>query len=466
MKQESANKAVDEIVADLERRVAAAKKPKKKIELLAQICKTLTLREFKRCYGYAKQMLSLAEELQDTYWTARALYAVSVYEYCITEDSNVLPLAEKAAQIFHDLNEKELEHKVIHHIGTIYKEKGQYARALPLFQKMVNYWHEADSDDGVLKSLYQISAIYWRMGDYVKSLETTAEILDIATANNLSNEIHGAYGLLSLVYSDMGEHEKSVHYNLKIVEFIEQKKSPDRSLLHRYKRNIGLGYYHLGRLDEAMPYLLAAKAYFNEIGGVLKEAAILENIGMVYERRGELHTALEHFKQAEILLETRPLDSEYYAGFLYANTANVYMRMKDNTSEIAYLEKALASAQKANARKLEYEICLHISDAWGRMGDTAKAYSYHKRYATLKDDILNEEKQKVIAEMQARFEVETAEREKEIFRLKNVELVAAMEEIGRLNTILAELNAEKNKLLQLVAGELKTPLLGMRIAPE
>lgn len=466
MAQNSSEKAVDKRVAELEQKLEQAQEPREKIELLMQICKVLSMREFVRCRRYAEHMLVLAEELQDSYWIARASYALAVYEYRATENSDVLARAERAAAIFSEIGEKQLEHQTLHFMGLVHRDKGNYPQALSLVQQSHTYWREVGDDLGISRSLYAIAAIYRRLGDYVKSLEVATEMFHIATEKQLLHEIQDAYGLFALVYSDMGNYEKAVYYNLKALETEEKEEKSDKSIIYRYKRNIGLNYYHLGQLDRAETYLLDAKEYYQTIGNDAKEAALWDNLGMVYEKRDNLTVALQYFRQAEALLERRASDNAYYLGFLYGNMANAYMRLGNTAVEIQCLEKALSAAIQTSDRKLQYELYFHISEAWNRAEDTEKAYSYHKLYASLKDEILNEERQKIVAEMQARFELERAESEKEIFRLKNVELVKAMEEISRLNRILAELNEEKNKLLRLVEGGLKTPLLGMRIAPE
>ncbi|MCD4817609.1 MAG: PAS domain-containing sensor histidine kinase, partial [Candidatus Cloacimonetes bacterium] len=60
-----------------------------------------------------------------------------------------------------------------------------------------------------------------------------------------------------------------------------------------------------------------------------------------------------------------------------------------------------------------------------------KAYEYFKLYSEVKDSIFNEESSNKIAEMQTKYETEKKEKEAEISRLKNIELISANEQLEK-----------------------------------
>ena len=140
-----------------------------------------------------------------------------------------------------------------------------------------------------------------------------------------------------------------------------------------------------------------------------------------------------------------------------------YVRKGDIHNAIHCFSKALPEAEKLGWLQEQFEIYQELAAIYETAGNLAEALKCYRQYMYFKDEVLGQEKQKTIAEMQTRFDVESAEREKELFRVKNVELTAALEEVRRLNDNLTRLNNEKNEVMSIVAHDLKSPLAGMRM---
>jgi hypothetical protein len=62
-------------------------------------------------------------------------------------------------------------------------------------------------------------------------------------------------------------------------------------------------------------------------------------------------------------------------------------------------------------------------------GNFSEALEFHKKYKTLDDEIFSEESSRKINELRVKFESDKKEREAEIYRLRNIELAKANEEL-------------------------------------
>ena len=72
--------------------------------------------------------------------------------------------------------------------------------------------------------------------------------------------------------------------------------------------------------------------------------------------------------------------------------------------------------------KLESDLRFTLAQAYAALGVYAEAYEHSREYAALREILFGQERQRAVAEMQARFDVERAEREREMFRFKSEHL--------------------------------------------
>jgi DNA-binding CsgD family transcriptional regulator len=86
-----------------------------------------------------------------------------------------------------------------------------------------------------------------------------------------------------------------------------------------------------------------------------------------------------------------------------------------------YIE-ALRLTRETGMRRAEMEAHQGLADVYERLGDAAQALQHFKEFARLREELLNEERQRVTAEYQARFDAVHAEHEREIYRVRAAQL--------------------------------------------
>lgn len=91
-----------------------------------------------------------------------------------------------------------------------------------------------------------------------------------------------------------------------------------------------------------------------------------------------------------------------------------------------------------------------------------EALAHHERYHKLRDDLLNETSAQTLHTLRVRFEIEQAERERELYRAKNAELAAVNRELELLTASLRQADREKSALLtRLEQQACEDPLTGL-----
>jgi DNA-binding CsgD family transcriptional regulator len=111
------------------------------------------------------------------------------------------------------------------------------------------------------------------------------------------------------------------------------------------------------------------------------------------------------------------------------------------------LRDALAAAVDSSIAKTESEIHEALADAYERLGEHEQAYRHLRRHAVLAAEILGAERSRIVAEMGARFDLERAERERELFRERSRHLEELADQRSRQLTAAATHLVKKNSLL-------------------
>ena len=109
------------------------------------------------------------------------------------------------------------------------------------------------------------------------------------------------------------------------------------------------------------------------------------------------------------------------------------------------LRRALAIAEEVKSKPHIYQVHLELSKAYDLTGDTARSFLHYKDFHRVKEEVISNRANAKIKNLQTRHEVERAEKETEIARLRNVEL---REKNQQLEQLLEELRATQAQLVQ------------------
>jgi serine phosphatase RsbU (regulator of sigma subunit) len=112
-----------------------------------------------------------------------------------------------------------------------------------------------------------------------------------------------------------------------------------------------------------------------------------------------------------------------YAGISVANSgiANTYFMLKNYKMAEEHYKIALSIAEKYNIRKFAYSQYKQVSKFYAHLKNYEKAYLLLNSYLELKDSVENENKNRLLEEMQAKYDYE--KQEKEIALLKEQQIL-------------------------------------------
>ena len=415
-------------IAELEAQLAAASDPRTRIDLLNALSKALRDIDAQRALAYAQAAHDLA--------VANPAY----------REGLVLSLARLA--------ESHMQ------LSRLEPALAQALEALSLSEPLENRPLLAQ----VLRIL---DAIYEHLGDYPTALAYGYRALEISQSGGDRIGEALAHNLLGIVYGKLGDYRQALAaYDQALGIFQEAGR---RRYVAVLLNNIADAYFFLGELDRALEYGRRSLQIARELGLEMGEATVLSTIGDIYRQKADYAQALACFGQALDL--ARRLDFRYVEMCALMSMGKIHGALQQQAEAIPLLEQAVAIAAAIGARNELSEGHQTLAELHKQRQDYRAALDRYEQYRAVKEAVFNAEADQRIRNLQVIHHTETARKEAEIYRLRNVELeqeIAARRQAEeRLRQYAEELekqNAELEAFAHTVAHDLKSPLNSLRLA--
>ncbi len=367
---------------------------------------------------------------------------------------------QNALEAFQKINEEIGIRRSLRQIGLVHQTVDRHDQALEYFWRELELWERLEDSTGIAGTLINIAITYYSITQFDLALEHCFKALDLVVEQD-ANVMHaGIYVNVANVYMAISEYASAMEHQLRALEIykkIDDKIGESRTLL-----NIGWNYFQISQYERALEYGQQALQQFEVLADREQKAIALLQIGQIYARLTMNREALE-FLELSLQL-AREVDNHRVSTDALRAIGDMYEKLGNMMLAEGHYTKALEIAVQIGNRQWEYELSELLAKLYEQLDQPQKSLQHYKQYIAIKDIVQDERRRQSISEMQMRFNVEKSEREKEIYRLKNIELADALGKVELLNEHLADINSEKNELLGIVAHDLKNPISGLSMS--
>jgi serine phosphatase RsbU (regulator of sigma subunit)/Tfp pilus assembly protein PilF len=312
-----------------------------------------------------------------------------------------------------DTNKVKVLSALCRELRTVPKEALQYGNEAVKLSKELGY------DRGLATAYHNIGIVYYGQGDYANALENYFSSLKIREKLGDKSSMSKAYNNIGLIYYQQGKQELALDYYTRSLEIKRELK--DELGVAYTLGNIGNVYMAMynekmqeADLDRALRYHTDALKVQEKLDDKTGMAGSYNNIGNIYLEKENFELALHH--QLKALVLQKELSDRTGIAHSYINTGGVYEKMGKFDNAIRYYQDALLLAQEIED-KLSMQVAYEgLSVCYEKKGETIKALEYFKLSSSIKDSVLNIESSQQMAEMQAKFDSESKQKEIEILK--------------------------------------------------
>lgn len=303
---------------------------------------------------------------------------------------------------------------------------GELKDAVILFQEALERYQteERIADQGRIHR--KLGSLFSSVTDTENGLENYLQALDIFRDLQLKEETVRSQLDLGFFYQGVFQFANAIEYYISALNEAKQLANPQ--LIAESHYSLGNCYNWMDRLSDASTQLKLALE-IEPVPDTLR-MKMLGSLGIVSYKENRSAEALEYFKES-LKLNEQTVNSPAFRMSVTKSMGMAYLLENDTENAIRCMDEAMAAANERTDWGTLTTIHEHYSKIYEKVGDFKRALEHLQKRIDTADILQNENVKMKTRELQKKFDIAESQREKEIYRLKNIDLVQANEEISR-----------------------------------
>lgn len=314
-----------------------------------------------------KDALKLAEELEYEYGNAYSLYVLGIAYRYSGEYNLSIECTKNAYDIFNIIGNESDKGKALNSLGNVYKKKGDFDNSLQYFHQSLNVFQSLKDSSLISSVINNLSILYKNMSKYDKALEYQLMNLDIKKKLGLDHNIPNVLMNIGNIYKTKKKYKTALEY---------------------YKEALDLIYLTSNNYDKLL---------------------LLHNIGVIYEKTNRFTEAKNYYQKAlEMEVATGEKSMRIYT---LQGLGNVLIKTGKFSEGEKYLKESFQLAKEIGDLPKQFNVALNLQKAYERQNQYKKSLKYFKIYNEIQDSIFNEEYIKQVTSLEQKYEAEKREQQ-------------------------------------------------------
>lgn len=281
-------------------------------------------------------------------------------------------------------------------------------RAKELFLKSSSLLDPERSSDLISLCYIRLNRLESMAGNWDQSLFYSQKGLDNATAAKDTSYMGYALLDISVVYHDMEDYEKGVDYGKQAYNLLRQFSEGNPTFEAFALNAIGISFDDWEMPDSALFYHYKIIENIDQLDS--------SRITFTFNNIGNTLLKQEKFSEAQSWIETavglnNQDEDAYSLAANYTNLATIAYNLKDFGRAYTMMDSAAKYVDMSQSTEKKRDYLYEQYRFHKAMSQPVKAMTYLEEYAVLKDSIFKEERVELMGELEAKYEVQTKERE-------------------------------------------------------
>jgi signal transduction histidine kinase len=302
---------------------------------------------------------------------------------------------------------------------------GDYPAALENYRAARVILEEIGDRPYLSRLLTNIGIIHDSLGDYPAALEHFRQSLAIAREIGDEERIASALDSIGQVYAGLGELDTAIRYHGEGLA-IRERLGNERRLVISIG-NLATAYGRLGDYTTALEYQYRVLSIAERIGHQDYIATALSNIGNVFLFQKDPANAQNHILRSLGIRET--IGDRHGIVIDLGNLGEAEYLLGNYDKALEYTTRALGLALEIDALPLVASQHAQIAMVHESRGDFKESLAHLKEHHRIKEKITSEETRMRLRTLEAQREIDLAQKEAEIERLRAGELADALRQL-------------------------------------
>lgn len=297
--------------------------------------------------------------------------------------------------------------------GNCYQRKGEYELSLKAYSKCLKLAEKINDLKGLSQATNNIGIVYTNQGEYDKALAAYLKSMEYERKRKNKNGEAEALNNIGVIHYYMGNMDQTIKYFTESVAIVEELGNDQ--LLKKGYNNLGAILDYTKDYKKALSYYEKSFNLSEKLNDRQEMSICLNNIAGVYQSTGDIKKAEVYYLQSLKIKEA--VGDKNGQALIHINLGTLEEKKVNMEKAIVHYSKALSISQNIDSKPLMKEAYKNLASVYERQGNYQQALVYQKKMESIKDSIMSEEKTKIVAELETKYQ--TAEKERMLLIEKN-----------------------------------------------
>lgn len=396
----------------------------------------------------AQRAKRLAENLRDTSGLAHSLRTIGIGQATKHDYENATQTLLTAYKLAQRNADKRTEMQVLRSLANSYFNLGDYTLALAHSLEILELARRLADRHGEAYAFNLICKTQITIGSYHEALDNALRNLDLLESIDASVEdAFLCYTNLGLTHRYLESFDRGHYFFQKSLDEADKGNNP--CLRAEALANIADTYNLQNEYTMAFDMLDQARDMLEGCGDVTVAARTLISSGATLINEGNLDAAQRMLQRSLSLLEQTPhVHQQIWA---LEHLGEVHLKKKDYPLALHYFMQVLNLAEVSGSKKYIYQVHYWFSQLYEATGDMGKALERYKLFDHVKEEVLSQVNAHKLRSTVIQFDLERAERDKEIHKRNNHVIMQAYEDLDKAKHAAEDALAARTAILESIA---------------